>query len=85
MPAADIGPFESVNFQLAGFDDEDGVIAALDGLLVDPELSLVRSAVTLFRAVSRGVFDEDRRLDVLFPENIRPAVMPIELGRNAGT
>ena len=73
-----------MNFEFARLDHEDRVIAALDGLLVDPELPFVRSSVALFRSVFRGVFDEDRRLDMLLPENVRAAIMPIEIGRNAG-
>ena len=35
------GPFESMDLELTGFHHEDGVIPAVDGLLVDPEFPFV--------------------------------------------
>jgi hypothetical protein len=63
------GPFETIDFELTRFNDNDGVVTAVDGLLVDPEFPFECSSVPLFRTVPRRVLDDDRRRNVFLPEN----------------
>jgi hypothetical protein len=73
-----------VNLELARVYHEYRVMRSLDGLFVDPELSFVRGAVALFCSIFRRVFDQDRWLDVLLPEDVRATIAPIQIRWNAG-
>ena len=76
------GPFESIYLELARFHDNDRVVTAVDGLFVDPKLSLKGSSVSLCSTVSGCVLDNDRGRDVFLPENVGPAIVSVEIGRN---